>query len=56
VRFGCWISPFYGSISLGMRFETYEPFTSLTVFFGRGSRALLYMMIISIIINIVAAI
>jgi hypothetical protein len=26
---GCWISPCYGLISLGARFEIYEPFISL---------------------------
>jgi hypothetical protein len=29
VRLDCWISPCYGLLSLGMRFETYEPFISL---------------------------
>jgi hypothetical protein len=29
-RFDCWISPCYGPFSLGARFETYEPFISLT--------------------------
>jgi hypothetical protein len=28
-RLGCWISPCYGPISLGGRFETYEPFIYL---------------------------
>jgi hypothetical protein len=27
---GLWISPFYGPFSLGVRFETYEPFICLT--------------------------
>jgi hypothetical protein len=26
---GCWISPGYSPFSLGVRFETYEPFISL---------------------------
>jgi hypothetical protein len=28
-RLDCWISPCYGSFSLGAHFETYVPFTSL---------------------------
>jgi hypothetical protein len=30
-RLGCWISPRFGPFSLGVRFETYEPFISLIV-------------------------
>jgi hypothetical protein len=39
-RFGCWISPCYGLVSLGGRFETYEPFISLILQFcsGRGEQ------------------
>jgi hypothetical protein len=33
---GCWISPSYGPSSLGMRFETYEPFISLIFQFFLG--------------------
>jgi hypothetical protein len=29
VRFSCWISPCYGSFSLGVRFDSYELFISL---------------------------
>jgi hypothetical protein len=33
----CWISPCYGPLSLGARFETYEPFVSLFSFFFRAA-------------------
>jgi hypothetical protein len=37
-RLGCWISPYYSPLSLGARFETYEPFISFVFkfFSGRG--------------------
>jgi hypothetical protein len=35
---GCWIAPCYGPVSLGARFETYEPFISLiSQFFFRAA-------------------
>jgi hypothetical protein len=33
---GCWISPCYGPFSLGVHFETYEPFISLIFKFFSG--------------------
>jgi hypothetical protein len=32
--FGCWISPSYCAFSLGMRFETYDPFIIFQFFFA----------------------
>jgi hypothetical protein len=44
---GCWISPRYGPFSLGVHFETFEPFISLifTFFSGRSKLQILYQRI-----------